>query len=93
MNPFVEIEFVAEQTPLATLAEKAKAKGRHVCAVIQGFSTWAEAAKLNTEVRLIGAVFYSVSSSGLYGFAFADLGPVFSYQYTLKDGTTPDGVM
>lgn len=33
------------------------------------------------------AAFYSVSSSGLYGFAFADLSPSFSYQYTVKSAS------
>ena len=34
------------------------------------------------------AAFYSVSSHGLYGFAFADLGPSFTYQYAQKSTTT-----
>ena len=59
--------------------------------MIQGFDTWASVARLNAEVRKAEgstAAFYTVSSSGLYGFAFADLGPNFSYQYTIKNNDT-----
>jgi len=96
MNPFVQIEFLADSSSPQTieaLAERAKALNRHVSVIVEGFSTWASAAKLNAEVRAIGAVFYSVSSAGLYGFAFADLGPSLSYQYTVKDVKTSDASM
>ena len=50
-----------------------------------GESSWKKAIKLNSDVRSCGtAAFYSVSSHGLYGFAFADLGSSFAYQFTQK---------
>lgn len=61
-----------------------------ISAVVHGFDgaeAWATAAKLNAQVRQHGSsktAFYSVSSHGLYGFAFADLGPSFTYSHTVK---------
>ena len=90
MNPFVEIEFLEEtETPIAHVFAEATKKQRKISAVIHGFAEWESSAKLNAEVRNDGndAAFYAVSSSGLYGFAFADLGASFSYEFAVKDGS------
>lgn len=56
--------------------------------MIHGFDSWENTAKLNAEVRTKSSTtFYSVSSSGLYGFAFVDLGERFTYQYAVKDSS------
>ena len=85
MNPFVELEFKDTEMTFEAIGDIARGEGRIISAVIHGFDTWANAQRLNAEARSISAAFYSVSSSGLYGFAYADLGPNFSYQCTIKD--------
>ena len=90
MNPFVELEFHSSPTTLAELLSLAATKGRSISAVIQGFDTWENAIELNRQVRASESslAFYSVNSSGLYGFAYADLGSSLTYQYTVKGPDT-----
>ena len=80
---------------MAQIFSLASSKNRTISAVVHGFdglSSWDEAIKLNLKVRKSGsAAFYSVSSHGLYGFAFADLGSSFVYQYTQKSVTASTG--
>ena len=85
MNPFCEIEVIKTDL-VGQIFSQASQNNRTISAVVHGFDgSWPDSIKLNNEVRQAGdSAFYSVSSSGLYGFAFADLGPSFSYQYTVK---------
>ena len=76
MNPFCEIEVIKTDL-VGQIFSQASQNNRTISAVVHGFDgSWPDSIKLNNEVRQAGdSAFYSVSSSGLYGFAFADLGP------------------
>lgn len=84
MNPFVKIEF----DPASTVeSELLSADAGKLSAVVYGHATWQEAVTINKMTRQIKQAregvatpaFYSVCSSGLYGFCFADVGPSLSF--------------
>ena len=92
MNPFVKIEF---EDDVESCLKKSR-DGFFISAVICGFKNWDSARKLNEQVRTLTngtTAFYCVNSSGLYGFALADLGLNFEYQYASSDPDKKDQML
>ena len=88
MNPFVKIEFDDETTIESELTNPDAVQ---LSAVVYGITSWTEASKLNSMTRKLkrknGAspAFYCLNSSGLFGFCFADLGPILSFGEKSRD--------
>ena len=101
MNTFVKIEFdeSKNEVSLEDQVEKCLEKSDRdlfVSVVICGFKSWESARKLNDQVRTLTngtTAFYCVNSSGLYGFAFADLGSNFEYQHASSDPEKKDQML
>ena len=101
MNPFVKIEFAADQSAVDLEQQverslKQSEEGPFISVVICGFKTWDLARKLNEQVRTLtngATAFYCVNSSGMYGFAFADLGLNFEYQHANSDPGKKDQML
>lgn len=88
MNPFAQIEFADKATVESELASADAAK---LSAVVYGIASWGEAVKINELTRQLrrlngsSPAFYCVNSSGLFGFCFADLGPMLSFGQKSRD--------
>lgn len=94
MNPFASITTTAEGTSIATLMEAGK-----YSALVSGFSTFKESIELNTLSRAKEIPFYTLNTSGLYGFFYCDVGSELTFthhkkatdtdeQFTIKESKT-----
>jgi len=75
MNPFAKIEFTDNFASVESLNKFVADNSNSFSAIVSGFRSWEEACMLNAVARERGLPFYCLKSSGLFAFAYADLGP------------------
>ena len=55
--------------------------------MVSGFSTWQDEIELNNLTREMNLPFYCLKSSGLFAFAYVDLGKELTFRHSnLEDG-------
>jgi molybdopterin/thiamine biosynthesis adenylyltransferase len=79
MNPFASVMESQDEESFSTLLSS-----NTFSAVVCGFNTFKEAIKVNKACRGTDTPFYTLNSSGLYGFFYIDLGSSFKFSYTKK---------
>lgn len=90
MNPFSKIEFAEDYPTIESLEQLLAQNEGKYSAVVCSFQNWEDACTLNDLSRKYGLPFYALKSSGLYAFAFADIGPQLTFTHASLDPTKPE---